>query len=152
MYDYDLKTDFSQYKTYNFFEDAGDGMNELDVKRFIRSIEANLDSIGYEKSEKPDFYINFISGKSEAVRNKNVGVGVGAGGRNSGISISTDVFFGGAKINEKITIDFVAAVNNKLFWQGVLNMKVKEKIKPEERIAIVREAVKKILTKYPPNN
>ena len=63
IYDYDLKTDFSEYKTYNFFEDAGDGMNELDIKRFVSAIETNLDSIGYKKSEKPDFYIDVISEK-----------------------------------------------------------------------------------------
>ena len=43
IYDYDLKSDFSQYKTFLFFADAGKGLNELDLKRFKRSIESELD-------------------------------------------------------------------------------------------------------------
>lgn len=150
VYDYDSKTDFSKYKTYAFFEDVGDGLNELDVKRFVSAVEKNLDSLGFQKAENPDFYINVISEKSEIPKNNSVGVGVGSGGRNSGISISTGVFFGGNKINEKITIDFVASSSNKLFWQGFLHAKVKEKIKPEERILWVNGVVNKILRKYPP--
>ena len=33
VYDYDIKTNFNQFKTFNFYDDAGNGMNELDVKR-----------------------------------------------------------------------------------------------------------------------
>ena len=149
VYDYDVKTDFSKFQTYAFFEDLGDGLNELDIKRFIKSLDKNLDSIGLQKAEKPDFFINVISEKREAPKNKNVGVGVGSGGRNAGISISTGIFFGGNKIDEKITIDFVESSNNKLFWKGEITIKVKEKITPEKRIEIVEEAVRKILSKYP---
>lgn len=151
VYDYDIKTDFSKYKTYAYFDDVGDGMNQLDVKRFIKSLDSHLDSIGIKRTDKPDFFINVISDKRESPKNNNVGVGVGTGGRNGGISISTGLLFGGNKIEEKITIDFVASSNNKLFWQGELIIKVREKIKPQERVKIVGQVVKKILDKYPPN-
>ncbi len=150
VYDYDVKTNFVEYKTYAFFEDAGDGLNELDVKRFARAIEHELDSLGLQKSSTPDFFINFISEKRELPKNNNVGIGVG-GGRNVGIGISTGISFGGNKINERITIEFVSFANNQLFWEGLLNAKVREKIKPEEREQLVNELVKKILSKYPPS-
>ena len=149
MYDYDTKTDFSKYKTYHFFEDTGDGLNELDVKRFTRSIDHILDSLQLKKSEAPSFFINVISEKSD-VEQDDFGIGIGGGGRNVGIGISTGISFGGKKINELITIDFVDAQSNKLFWQGVLNVKVREKIKPKERVALVEKIVKKILSNYPP--
>ena len=146
-YDYDEGTTFSKYKTYGFFEDAGEGLNDIDAKRFMESVGKHLDSLGFRKVEKPDFYINIVSEKAEIPKNNNVGIGVGG---NSGLSISTGIFFGGNKIKEKITIDFVESSNNKLFWQGVLNAKVKEKIKPEDRETLVGQMVSKILNKYPP--
>ena len=149
-YDYDAKTDFTKFKTYSFFEDVGEGLNEIDAKRFVASIENYLDSLGLKKVEKPDFYINVVSEKAELPKNNNVGIGVGGGGRNSGISISTGILFGGNKIREKITIDFVESSNNKLFWQGILNAKVREKIKPEDREILVDQIIIKILNKYPP--
>lgn len=147
VYDYDVETDFSKFKTYSFFEDAGDGLNDIDAKRFMESIGKHLDSLGFKKVEKPDFYINIVSEKAEIPKNNNVGIGVGG---NSGLSISTGVFFGGNKIREKITIDFVESSNNKLFWQGILNAKVREKIKPEDRETLVDQMVSKILNRYPP--
>lgn len=148
IYDYDMKTDFSNFKTYSFFEDAGNGLNEIDTKRFITSVEKYLDSLGFKKTVNPSFYINIVSEKTELPNNSNVGVGVGGG--NPGVSISTGIFFGRNKIRERITIDFVRSSNNKLFWQGILNTKVKEKIKPEGREALVNQIIAKILNKYPP--
>ena len=110
VYDYDVKTNFSQYRTYHFFDDVGDGVNELDVKRFVSSIEYQLDSIGLKKSEKPDIYINIMSEKSELSNGNNVGIGIGSGGRNIGIGISTGITLEGRKINERITIDFVMII------------------------------------------
>lgn len=152
IYDYDVKTDFSKFKTYSFFEDVGGGLNEIDAKRFTRSIERYLDSLGFEKVEKPDFYINVVSEKSDVPRNNNVGIGVGSGGRRGGVGlgISTGISIGGNKVNERIAIDFVDASSNQLFWQGVVNAKVKEKTNPSAREIFVNDLVKKILSKFPP--
>ncbi len=151
VYDYDTKTDFSKYTTYYFFDDVGDGLNELDVKRFTRSIEGVLDSLQIRKSEKPSFFINVISEKSDVVGD-DIGVGIGGGGRNVGIGISTGISLGGKKINERITLEFVDSDSNTLFWQGILDVKVREKIKPQDRVVLVDKMVKKILSKYPPKN
>ena len=151
VYDYDTKTDFSKYTTFHFFEDAGEGLNELDVKRFTRSIESVLDSLQIRKSDDPSFFINVISEKSDVVGD-DVGVGIGGGGGNIGIGISTGITLGGKKINERITLEFVDAASNTLFWQGILDVKLREKIKPEDRVILVNKMVKKILNNYPPKN
>ena len=151
FYDYDAKTDFSKYTSYHYFEDVGDGLNELDVKRFTRSIDYLLDSVKIKKAEKPSFFINVISEKSDVDQN-GVGIGVGGGGRNLGVGFSTAISLGGKKINERITVDFVDASSNTLFWQGVLNVKVREKMKPEERVKLVNQIVRRILSNYPPKN
>lgn len=149
VYDYDIRTDFSKYKTYDYFEDVGEGLNELDVKRFSRSMETYLNSLGINRNEKPNFYINIISEKSEIVGD-GIGIGIGTGGRNVGVGVSTGITLGGKKLNERITIDFVDAENNKLFWQGVLDIKVREKIKPEDRVILVNNIISRILSRYPP--
>lgn len=151
VYDYDVKTDFSKFKTYHYFEDAGKGLNQLDVKRFARVIDPHLDSLGIKKVERPDFFINIISEKTPVQRD-GLGLGVGGGSGNIGVGVSTSFQFGGAQIDEEVTIDFVDASNNQLFWQGVLRVRVRERMKPEERVKIVRRVVRKILENYPPKN
>ncbi|WAC03610.1 DUF4136 domain-containing protein [Lacinutrix neustonica] len=55
-YDYEKSTQFSDYKSYNFYDDMETGFTGLDEKRFIAALEAKLNSIGLEKSETPAFF------------------------------------------------------------------------------------------------
>jgi hypothetical protein len=150
-YDYDVKTDFSKFTTYHYFDDVGEGLNQLDVKRFQRVIDPYLDSLGVKKVDRPSFFINVISERKPVLRN-NLGLGVGGGGRNVGGAISTNLQFGGAQVDETIIIDFVDASNNKLFWQGVTTVRVRERVKPLERVKLVEKVVRRILANYPPKN
>lgn len=150
VYDYDSKTNFSEFKTFNFYDDAGAGMNELDVKRAQTIIESELINKGFKKSESPSFLINFESQKMDLGENNSVGVGIG-GGRNVGFGISAGIPIGSKKVNEEFTIEFVDAKTNELFWQGVSIKKIKEKIKPQEREVYLKEVVRKTFEKYPPS-
>ena len=152
VYDYNVKTDFSQYTTYHYFDDVGEGLNPLDVKRFKRSIDKYLDSIGIKKAEQPHFFINVISEKTEILQDDNFGIGIGGGNRNVGVGVSTGIPLGGKKFNERITIDFVDASDNKLFWQAFIDVRVKERYKPLERVALVEKIIQRILRGYPPKN
>jgi hypothetical protein len=149
FYDYDTKTNFSKYDTYHFFEDVGEGLSELDVKRFTASIENILDSLPLKKIYNPSFFINVISDKNKSTQD-NIDVGIGSGGRNLGVGFSTGISVGGSKLEEYITIDFVDASTNKLFWQGVMRVKYNENIRPKERDILVGNIVREILAKYPP--
>lgn len=150
LYDYDKKMNFEQFKTFDFYEDAGAGMSEIDTRRVTSIIEKELISKGFKKSENPDFLINFTSAKSELPDNNGVGVGIGGGGRNVGFGISTGISLGSKKINEEFVIEFVNATDNQLFWQGISNKKIKEKIKPEEREMYLQAVIKKTFEQYPP--
>ncbi len=149
VYDYDSKIDFNKFRTFNFYEDAGAGMNEIDAKRAQAIIAQALEVKGFKKSETPDFLINFSSQKIDLEDNNQVGVGIG-GGRNVGIGISGGITIGPKKIREELTIEFVNSKNDQLFWQGVSNKKIKEKIKPQERAIYLKEVVQKTFEKYPP--
>lgn len=150
--DYDAEINFNDFKTYSFFEDLGEGLNELDVKRVINVLNIELKRQGYKEAENPDFYINVISKISEGKSNNTIGIGVGSGGRNGGFGISGGIPIGGKKWNENFKIEFVNSKTDLVFWEGVLNSTIKEKRTPEEKELHFKEIIKQILEKYPPKN
>lgn len=149
VYDYDAKADFKKFQTFDFYDDVGDGMNALDIKRTIAVIEDQLKEKGFKKAKNPDFLINFISIKSELEDNNNVGIGIG-GGRNVGFGVSGGITIGGKKISEELTIEFVNILDNQLFWEGTSTKKIKEKTTPEQRELYLQEVIRKMFEKYPP--
>lgn len=44
VYDYDTDVNFKQYKTFNFFDDVGEGLNKFDVERITNEIKVNLEN------------------------------------------------------------------------------------------------------------
>ena len=149
VYDYDSKTNFKKYKTFNFFEDAGKGLNELDIKRVTQIITENLNIKGMKISETPDFYVNFFSKERESANRNTIGVGIGGGG-NIGFGISGGIPIGRKKINQILTIDFVEATSNELIWQSEINSEMNERASPNEKKTHYSQIVKKSFTKYPP--
>lgn len=148
--DYDSKTDFSQFTTFDFYDDNGENLNELDVKRITASIHVKLTETGFKQNQNPDFFINFDAKTFEKQNNNSIGIGVGTGGRNGGIGISGGIPIGGKKLEEAITIRFVDAKKKKLFWEGSVTSIIKVKRTPEERVLYFKETVAKILQNYPP--
>ena len=60
--DYDHSADFSAYKTWNFFEDAGPdyaGYESLFTQYMLEAITLEMDKRGYVKSDNPDLLVNF---------------------------------------------------------------------------------------------
>ena len=149
--DYDSKTNFTRFKTFEFYDDNGDNLNELDVKRITSAIHQQLEIAGFKKAMKPDFFIYFDTKTSENQNNNTIGIGLGSGGRNGGIGISGGIPIGGKKVNEEISIRFIKASSNELFWEGSLTSTIKEKRTPEERILYLQEVIRKIISKYPPD-
>ena len=149
IYDYDSKTDFKVYKTFNYFEDAGEGLNELDVKRITDELTNGLQQKGMKLSEDPDMYINIISNESKKIDRSTIGIGMG-GGRNVGFGISGGIPIGSKKMNQKLIIDFVKSENDELLWQGISNEAIKERTTPEEKLMHYKKVIEKILMNYPP--
>ena len=60
--DYDPTADFSQYRTYNFFEDAGPEATNYQSffsRYMVAAISREMEARGYVKSDDPDLLINF---------------------------------------------------------------------------------------------
>lgn len=159
--DYDKQADFNTYKSYAFYKTGIDKaqISDLDKKRILRAIEAELGSRGFVKSDNPDVLISIFTKERERVDvyNNNFGWGWGWGGfynpwvwgpgwgwgwGGNNVSTSTE---------GSLYIDVIDANKKELVWQGrgvgTLN-NTKNIEKKEQRI---KEFVSQILEEYPPS-
>ncbi len=149
-YDYDTKTDFNVYKTYNYYTPLNTGLSDLDTKRLLDALDAQMQAKGFTLSETPDFVINIQSSEFQGAQRNNVGVGVGGGGGNMGGGISIGLPMGQADVNRQIIFDFVDDRKTGLFWQAVSESSYNPNAKPEQRQAQLQKIVTKVLSGYPP--
>ncbi|WP_297332064.1 DUF4136 domain-containing protein [Flavobacterium sp.] len=150
--DYDDAADFSRYKTYAFFKEGIDKaeISDLDKKRIMRAIDAEMQRKGFAKSENPDMLINLFTRSNEQVNVNNWGYNYGWGwgwgwnpwmwgGNYTTVNTSTE---------GTLYIDIIDAAKKDLVWQGIgTGVLTLDREKKQERI---NEFVTKILKEYPP--
>ena len=149
-YDYDKEIDFSAYTTYNYYPDMQTGLSELDTKRLLDAVDAEMTAKGIKLTEEPDFFINIESSSSQRPQNNSVGVGLGGGGRSVGGGLSVGIPVGGPKLQRQIQFDFVDNEKDKLFWQAESQSSFKENLSPQEREEKLKALTVKVFAKYPP--
>ncbi|WP_347924360.1 DUF4136 domain-containing protein [Pontimicrobium sp. SW4] len=150
--DYDRNANFNTYKTFAFFKDGIDKaeISDLDKRRILRAVEAELLAKGFTKSENPNLLVSIFTKSREKINVYNNGwghYGYGWGWspwywnnyRGSTISRSTE---------GTLFVDLIDADKKELVWQGMGTGYIKQNMKnKEERI---KEFVAKIMEKYPP--
>ncbi|MBT8254551.1 MAG: DUF4136 domain-containing protein [Flavobacteriaceae bacterium] len=152
--DFDRDVDFSAYKSFAFYKPGIDKaeISDLDKKRILRAIDAELLAKGMTKSEEPDVLVSIFTKSRERINVYNNAWGWGPGyygwgwnpwwGGYGGVSTSTST-------EGTLYIDLIDADRKELVWQGIgrgyLNLNNMEK--KEERI---KEFVNQILERYPP--
>ena len=149
-YDYERSTDFSRYRNYNYYSDIDSGLSQLDNNRIKKAIDSILQYRGFVQNNSPDFLINFYASESITNSGSSIGIGVGGGGGNVGVGVSGGIPIGGNFILQKMTIDFVDATRDKLFWKAEVESKYSEKANPEQRTVHYNRLMLKILKNYPP--
>lgn len=150
--DYDKQVDFSQFKTFAFYKTGVDKVeiSDLDKKRILKSIEAEMLAKGFTKSENPDLLVNFFTKSREQVDvnafNNSWGYGYGYGWN--------PYIWGGNRTTVRTTtqgtlfIDLIDAKKKEMIWQGEGAGEIfKNQNNKEERI---QEFVTQILKQYPP--
>jgi len=151
--DYDKEVNFKNYKTFAFFKTGIDKaeISDLDKRRILKAIEAELLAKGFTKSENPDLLISLFTKANQRVDVYNNSWGMGAwgwGGYGPGWgwgwnqpSISTST-------QGVLYIDLIDANKKELVWQGMgTGYLSKNMEKKDERI---KEFVAEIMMKYPP--
>lgn len=149
--DYDKNVDFSQYKTYAFQKSGVDKVeiSDLDKRRILRAIDAEMTKKGYVKSETPDLLVNIFTKEREQidVNQYNTGWGYGWGwgwnpylwGGQTFVSSSTE---------GTLFIDLIDAKKKELVWQGEGDGYL-TKVRSEKE-ARINEFVLNILAQFPP--
>ena len=149
-YDYDRNFDFSKAQTYNYFPSMNSGMNQLDEKRLLRSIDSLMHSRGYRSSESPDLFINIKSSNRPKPVNSAVGIGIGGTNRNIGGGVSVGIPIGQPDQYRQIIFDIIDVMNDELIWQAVSQSTVSESMTPKAKEAKIKSIVNKVFSKYPP--
>ncbi len=148
--DYDKDADLKSYKTYNYFLSENTGLSELDEKRVIEAVDSLLPQKGFTQKTIPDFNVNFYAETYTVNSQSSIGVGLGGGGGRVGGGVSGGIPINTSKDMIALTIEFVDALNKELFWQAVVETRLKLKQNPIERQAFFNMLVQKALEKYPP--
>lgn len=151
-YDFESSTDFSNYQTYNYFDDMKTGLSEFDTKRIIRAIDSHLKAKGYERVTNADFYIDIQSQKLVSRTSSNVGVAIGGTGGNVGGGMSVGVPVNTNQFTREIVIEFVDIANDIMFWQAIAESSYRPDATPEKREIYFMDLVERIFSEYPPKS
>lgn len=149
--DYDKKVDFNTYKTFAFFKTGIDKaeISDLDKRRILRAIEAELIAKGFTKSETPDLLVSIFTKSQEQVNVYNSYWGWGGFGPGWGWGWGWNQPMVSTHTQGTLYIDLIDANKKELIWQGMGTGYLSDCVeKKEERI---NEFVNKILAEYPPN-
>ena len=152
--DYDKNANFNDYKTFAFFKTGIDKaeISDLDKRRILRAIEAELLAKGFTKSENPDMLVSLFTKSREKVNIYNNGWGPYGYGWGWSPWYWGGYGYGGTSVSTStegvLYIDLIDAKKKELVWQGMgTGYLSKNMEKKEERI---NEFVSKIMEKYPP--
>ncbi len=148
--DYDSKTNFSEYKTFAYSKYRIDNaeVNDLDKKRILRALDAELQNKGLVKSNDPQILVSFFTKSNQEVNVNNTNFGWGFGGGFFGANMGTQI---SRSTQSVLYIDLIDTKTNALIWQGVGSGYLTTS-SVEKKEAKIREFVSKILEVYPPNS
>ncbi len=163
--DYDKDANFGSYKSYAFYKTGIDKaqISDLDKKRILRAIEAEMSTKGFVKSENPDILVSIFTKEREQVDVYNNywggggfgwgwspwywGGGFGPGwgwGWGGGSNVST-------RTQGSLYIDLIDAKSKELVWQGKGDGTLNNTKNIEKKEMRIKEFVAEIMTQYPPD-
>ncbi len=156
---YDDASDFSQFKSYNFYADAGPettSYQSMFSQSMVTAITLEMETRGYEKSNDPDLLVNFnarLQDKTKVTTSPSMHTGGYYGYRGGhygawgGYGYGTDTHV--SQYTEgTVNIDLVDAKNKRLVWEAVSVGRITEK-KLENMQENVRNGVPEFFDFYP---
>jgi hypothetical protein len=157
--DYDHAANFSEYKTFAVYDlKAQQGqVNQLNVDRVAKAIRNEMLAKGFTESSNPDLKVNAVSilkNKTQVTADTNF-YGYGGMYRPYGYWGGGAMMGGGSTtfntydyVDGSLVIDIVSTKTGKLVWQGIGNAEIDSK--PDNPEQFINDAIKKILTGFPP--
>jgi hypothetical protein len=156
---YDDHSDFSQFETYNFFSDAGQGSasyQSLFSQYMVTAITLEMENRGYVKSDDPDLLVNFnarFDDKTKITTSPSMGTSAYYGYRGSRYGAWGGYGYGTETHVSQYTegtfnIDLVDAEKQTLVWEAVAVGRMTEKKRKNMQEGI-RNGVPKFFAFYP---
>lgn len=159
--DYDHTVDFSQYKTYGFFNPMGienPNYSSIYGSIFRAAISKEMESRGYRTSDNPDLMINVSGRLQEKTRITTTsdpymsggyyGYRRGAYGAWGGYGYSSTTHV--SQYTEgTVNVDIVDRAQRKMVWEGVAVGRVSEKKTSEETRANIKLGIQEMFAGYP---
>jgi hypothetical protein len=159
--DYDHTIDFSQYKTYGFFNPMGienPNYSSIYGSIFRDAISKEMNSRGYKMSDNPDLMIN-VSGRLQDKTNVTTtsdpymsggyyGYRRGAYGTWGGYGYGTTTHVSNYT-EGTINIDMVDRAQKRMVWEGVAVGRVNEKKTNEETREGIYTGIQEMFAGYP---
>lgn len=152
--DYDETVDFNDYTSFTWMakpDQIRDNLTRLGQlqEKIESAVETNLVSHGFKKAtDNPDFYVVYHAAVEQQITGATIdtwGYGYRRPYRRGGVvfaDVSVDTYQQGTLI-----IDIVDAAQNELVWRGTAVGAVSS---PQQAVEKIDEAVKRILTNFPP--
>ena len=134
-YDYNVTTDFSSIKTYDWHSTSGTtNVNQLAAARIKSAVENKLQAKGIEYSSvSPDFLIIVYGGSSREYTTRWRGW-------------DEDIWFEQGRLK----LAFFDTKSNEVFWWAETRADLFYDMQPELKNNVVDDAVNRILAKFPP--
>ena len=159
--DYDRTVDFSQYKTYAFFNPMGienPNYSSIFGSVFRDAIGKEMESRGYTVSDNPDLMIN-VSGrmqdKTKVTTTSDPYMGGGYYGYRRGAYGTWGGYGYGTQTHVSnytegtVNVDMVDRMQKRMVWEGIAVGRVNEKNTPDETRANIYSGIKEMFAGYP---
>lgn len=159
--DYDPTVDFSQYKTYGFFNPMGiesPNYSSIYGAIFRDAISKEMESRGYVASDSPDVMIN-VSGrlqdKTKVTTTSDPYMGGGYYGYRRGYYGTWGGYGYGTTTHVSnytegtVNVDMVDRVQKRMVWEGVAVGRVNEKKTNDERRESIYAGIREMFAGYP---
>ena len=158
--DYDHSIDFSQFRTYGYFNPMGiENQNYSSIlgQMFRNAIDAEMQPRGYVKSDSPDILINVSARLQDKTRVTTTPDPMSGGyygyrgdlydpwgGYGYGTTTHVSQYTEGT-----VNVDMVATQHKRMIWEGVAIGRVNEKDSTERLRADIQSGVAEMFKGYP---
>lgn len=150
--DYDAGATFSQYQTWAFAPDKGQGNYlSLDGARVETALERELQGESLKKADPAtaDLLVTYRVEEAEKLESSGFTYGLGFGRSNWGWGVATAPDVRQVK-QGKLVVELVDRSTQKVVWRGVSRRYLDERQSPEDRVELIDEVVTAMFERYPP--
>ena len=148
-YDYDVRADFSRYKTYAWTRGT-ELTDELNHVRVVRAVEAQLAAKGLTRVEpgaRPEVLVSYHASFETNVEIRAFSHGwgpFGMGGDRAGSARIEPVLVG------TLVVDVIDAGTKAIVWRAVASSDINPATSPQKRDQKITSATGKMFKNYPP--